>query len=97
MQLKADSFSLLSRKIENSIMPLLRLQKGFRYGLTSVAPERSAATEDTHWDTKEDAETYHRTAYLDVMETLSEVVCAPPITSIFEVSNSAFDQADGVY
>ena len=89
MRLKADSYILLSRKIENTIMPLLRLQKGFHHGITSVAPERSTATGDTHWDTKEDAEAYHLTGYLEVVKTLSEVVSAAPTTSIFEVSAAA--------
>jgi hypothetical protein len=92
MQLKADSFILLSRKIENTIMPFLRSQKGFRQGVTSIAPERSTATEDTYWNTKEEAETYHRTGYLEVMKTLSEVVIAEPVTSIFERANSAYKE-----
>ena len=88
MQLKAESFILLSRKIENTIMPLLRLQTGFQDGVTSVAPERSTATEDTHWDTREAAEAYHSTGYLEVMKTLSEVIINAPVTSIFEVFDS---------
>src|SRR6476620_10278937 len=92
MQLKADSFTLLSRKIENTIMPLLRLQKGFQDGVTSVAPERSTATEDTHWSTKEDADAYQLDGYLKVMKSLSEVVSAPPVISIFESPNPVFDQ-----
>ncbi len=47
MQLQADSFILLSQKVKNTIMPLLRLQEGFRDGVTTIAPERSVATEDT--------------------------------------------------
>jgi hypothetical protein len=84
MQLKDNTFILLSRKIEDTIMPFLRAQKGFRNGVTSVAPERSTATEDTHWNTKEDADAYNRTGYLEVMKSLLEVVSAPPTTSIFE-------------
>ena len=84
MQLKAGSSNLLSRKIENTIMPFLRVQKGFRDGVTSIFPERSEATEDTHWNTKADAYAYDRTGYWEVMKTLSDVIDAPPITSIFE-------------
>jgi hypothetical protein len=89
MQLKADSFILLSRKIETTIMPLLRLQKGFNAGLTTIAPERSTAVEDTYWNTKEDAESYQLKGYLEVMKTLSEVVVTAPVTSIFEDLDSA--------
>jgi hypothetical protein len=98
MQLKADSFILLSGKIENTIMPLLRLQKGFHDEITLVTPEDSSATEDTHWNTKEDAFAYDRTGYWEVMKTLSDVITEAPITSIFEVPESAFDQkADRIY
>lgn len=85
MQLRADSFILLSQKIDNTIMPLLRLQKGFNNGVTSVMPERSSATEDTFWNTKEDAEEYQRSGYLKVLETLAEVVSATPSSVISEV------------
>jgi hypothetical protein len=84
MQLQDDSFILLSRKIKDTIMPLLRLQKGFRDGVTSIVPERSTATEDTRWNTREDAEAYQQKGYLEVSKALSEVVIAEPITSIFE-------------
>lgn len=86
MQLQADSFILLSHKIKDTIMPLLRLQKGFCDGVTTIVPERSIATEDTRWNTREDAEAYQRTGYLEVMKALSEVVITEPTTSIFEHS-----------
>ncbi len=89
MQLKKDSFTLLSRRIEDTIMPFLRDQKGFRHGVTSVIPERSLATEDTHWNTKEDADAYDRTGYREVMKSLLDVVSAPPVTSIFEGADPA--------
>ena len=89
MQLKDNTFILLSRKIEDTIMPFLRSQKGFRNGVTSVSPERSSATEDTHWNTKEDADAYDRTGYLEVMKSLLDVVSAPPVTSIFEGADPA--------
>jgi len=87
MQLRPDSFIQLSREIENTIMPFLRLQKGFQHGVTSVAPERSTATEDTYWDTREAAEAYNLTGYREVEKTLSAVVLSAPHASIFEVPN----------
>ena len=88
MQLKADSFILLSRKIEDTIMPFLRVQKGFCKAVTNVAPERSLAIEETHWNTKQEAEDYHRAGYLEVMKALSEVIIAEPTATIFEDVNS---------
>ena len=97
IQLKNNSFILFSRKIDNKIMPLLRLQKGFQNGTTSVFPERSTAIEDTHWNTREDAEAYNQEGYLEVVDILSEVFAAAPVTSIFEDTASTLDQADGIY
>ncbi len=65
-------------------MPLLRLQEGFRDGVTTIAPERSVATEDTLWNTREDAEAYERAGYLEVIESLSACLESRPVTSIFE-------------
>lgn len=84
MQLLADSFISLSREIENTVMPFLRLQKGFCDGVTTVAPERSTAIGETRWNTREDAEAYQRTGYLEVIKTLSGLVVENPVTSIFE-------------
>lgn len=85
MSLKDDSDRQLSDKINKSIMPLLKQQKGFINGVTLVSPERSIAIEDTHWETKEDVEAYQRTSYLEVFAMLSAFVRGTPKDSIFEV------------
>ena len=59
MSLRAHSYVPLSRRIESTIMPLLRLQKGFMRGVIIIVSERSTATEDTYWNTKEEAKTYN--------------------------------------
>ena len=93
IQLNPHSFTALSRKIQNEIMPALRLQKGFCSGVTSIDPQWLSATEDTSWETKEDAEAYQRTGYVDILKILSEVVAAEPTTSIFEAPDPAFNQS----
>lgn len=86
IELKPDSFTALSRKIQSKIMPTLRLQQGFCDGVTVIAPERSTATENTRWETKADAEAYQKTGYLEVFKVLSSVAIAAPTSSIFEVA-----------
>ncbi len=86
IELKPDSFTALSRKIQSEIMPALRLQQGFCDGVTIIAPERSTATEDTRWKTKADAEAYQQTGYPEVFKVLSSVAKTAPATSIFEVA-----------
>lgn len=85
ISLKPDSFIELSRKIETEIMPALRLQKGFCGGTTVVMPERSSATGETRWETREDAEAYQRNGFADVLKMLSSVAETTPTASIFEL------------
>jgi hypothetical protein len=84
IQLKPFSFTSLSQKIQDLIMPLLRLQTGFCSGVTSIDTSWSTATEDTYWKTKQDAEAYELNGYLKVKKIISEVAVSDPETSIFE-------------
>jgi len=90
MNIKADSASELARVTESEIIPLLRKQQGFRGEITSISAERLQAASDSYWDTKEDAETYHRTGYQESLKSLLNVVVGLPMVGIFEVSNSTF-------
>lgn len=83
IQLRPDTFTELSRKIESEIMPAVRRQKGFCSGVTSIDTQWLTATEDTRWETKEDAEAYHRNGYPEVLKSLMSVAQTAPITSIF--------------
>ena len=91
-KLKANSAAQFTRAIENDIIPLLRQQKGFRDEITLVAPERAEALSITFWETKEDAEAYHRTKYPEVLKTLSTVVEGTPKVETFEVITSTIHQ-----
>ena len=92
MRLKRNAAPELAHVIETVIMPLLRKQKGFRDQFTLVAPDRAAAVTTTFWDTKEDAETYNRTMYPEVLRLLAEVVEKNPLVETFEVAHSTFHQ-----
>lgn len=84
IQLIPGSTTELSRKIQKEIMPFLKLQKGFCSGVTSIDSNWDKATEDTYWQTREDAESYQQTAYQEVLKVLSGVVKTTPTNSIFE-------------
>ena len=92
LQLKPNSYIELSQKIKDKIMPALRLHTGFCDGVTSIDTFWMTATEDTRWKTREDAEAYERIGYPETLKTLSEIIDAEPVTSIFEVSDDGFDQ-----
>ena len=92
LKLKTDSASELTRIGDAEILPILRKQKGFRDETTLIAPERLEAIANSFWDTKADAEAYDRTAYADVLKTLSNVIDGTPTVKTFEFANSTFRQ-----
>ena len=93
MKLKANAVVKLPRIIENEVLPLLRKQKGLCDEISFVSPERSAAVSISLWDTKEDAEAYHRTGYPEVLKALSEVLEGMPTVATFETVTSTFHKA----
>ena len=90
MNLKADAVPELSRVTEIEIIPLLRKQKGFCGEITSITADRFVASSDSYWETKEDAEAYHRTGYQESLKSLLNVVAGLPMAGTFEVTNSTF-------
>jgi heme-degrading monooxygenase HmoA len=92
MKLKADSVSEFTRTLENEVIPVLRKQKGFRDEITLVAAERNEVVAISFWDRKEDAESYNREKYPEILKTLSKVVEGTPRVESFEVANSTSHQ-----
>jgi len=93
LKFKTNSATELSRIAEAEILPILRKQKGFRDETTFISPERLEAIANSFWDTKADAEAYDRTAYAEVLKTLSNVIDGTPTVKTFEFANSTFHQA----
>ena len=92
IKLKADSAKEFTRMLENEVIPMLRKQKGFKDEITLVAPERNEAVAISFWDKKEDAESYNREKYPEILKTLSKVVEGTPRVESFEVANSTSHQ-----
>jgi hypothetical protein len=92
LKLKGNSATELNRITEAQILPILRKQKGFRDETIFIAPERSEAIVNSFWDTKTDAEAYDRTAYAEVLKTLSNVIDGTPTVKTFDFANSTFHQ-----
>ena len=88
MKLKTNSVQEFTRTLENEIIPVLRKQKGFKDEITLVAQERNEAVAISFWDKKEDAESYNREKYPEILKTLSKVVEGTPRVESFEVANS---------
>ena len=90
MHLKADSQTKFTEKLEKVIIPLLRLQSGFKDEIALLVSGGRKAVAISLWDHKEDAETYNREKYPEVLKTMGEVIEGTPAVETFEVSNSTW-------
>jgi hypothetical protein len=90
MHLKANRAGEFTRTLEKDVLPLLRKQTGFKDEISFVDAGRSEAVAISLWDRKEDAETYGRETYPQVLKSLTSVVEGTPKVEGFEVSNSTF-------
>jgi heme-degrading monooxygenase HmoA len=88
IKLKANGAPEFKVLIENEIIPLLKKQSGFRDEITLIAPERSEAVTITFWETKENAESYNRAGYPEILKIIKNVVEGTPKVKMFDLSNS---------
>jgi len=79
----------LSATINDKVLPILKRQKGFVDEMVFVSDkEDNRVLGLSFWNTKEDAEQYHRTEYPKVQETLRSLLDAEPVIRTFEVHTS---------
>jgi len=90
LHLKANSGAAFTQTLEKDILPLLRKQNGFKDEISFVANDRSEAVAISLWEAKENAETYSRDVYPQVLKTLEKCVDGTPKVESYEVSNSTF-------
>ena len=79
-----------SRLLDQNVLPLLRKQKGFQDEISLVAADGAGAVGISMWDLQENAETYARSTYADVLKTLEPVVEGTPLVQMYGVSSSTF-------
>jgi hypothetical protein len=90
IRLKSNTVAEFTRLIEHEALPLLRKQKGFQDDLTFVVPGGGEAVAISLWDERKNADSYGRTAYMEVLKALGKVVEGTPEVRTFEVCNSTF-------
>ena len=79
----------LSATINDKVLPILKKQKGFVDEMVLVSDrEDTRVLALSFWNTREDAEQYHRTDYLKVQETVRPLLDAEPVIRTFEVHTS---------
>ena len=90
IRLKPNSVAEFTRLMENETLPLLRKQKGFKDEITLVVLGGTEAVAISLWDQKENADSYSRDAYPELLKTLGKVDEGTPQVQTYEVANSTF-------
>lgn len=79
----------LCNTIEEKILPILKKQAGFvdeTVLVSDAEPNRILGL--SFWDSKEDAQRYHREQYPLVQETMKHLLEAEPVIRTFDVESS---------
>jgi quinol monooxygenase YgiN len=86
---KSEKAKELSNTINDKVLPILKKQTGFvdeTVLVSDVEPNRVLAI--SFWNTKEDAERYHREQYPAIHEMIRPLLDAEPVVRTFNVDSS---------
>ncbi len=79
----------LSATINDKVLSILKKQKGFVDEMVFVSDkEDNRVLALSFWNTREDAEQYHRTEYSKVQEAIRPLLDAEPVIRTFDVHTS---------
>ena len=83
----------LCTTIEEKVVPILKKQTGFVDETVLVSDaEANRIVGISLWNSKEDAERYHREQYPQIHETLKHLLETEPVIRTFEVQSSTTHQ-----
>ena len=87
---KPGRFDVLSKRLEDEVIPLLKKQKGFRDELSFFDEDKYEAIAMSFWDSKKDADTYDREVYPKIYQKMEDAIEGTPSVREFEVANSTW-------
>jgi heme-degrading monooxygenase HmoA len=90
MQLKPNTHREFSALFDKEILPALRKQPGFKDELLFLDPGGPEVVAISLWDSKQNAETYNRATYPEMLKTLTKVTDGTPKVQTFQVAYSTF-------
>jgi len=90
MELKPNSVAEFTQLLEKDVIPTLRKQHGFKDEIAFVPTDGREAVAISLWEERENAETYNRATYPEVLKTLAKVIVGTPEVHTLEVTNSTF-------
>ena len=86
---KSGRVSELANTINDKVLPILKKQKGFVDETVLVSDkEDNRVVGLSFWNTKQDAEEYHRKEFQNVHELVRQHLDAEPVIRTFEVHSS---------
>ena len=85
---KKGNFDLLARKFEETVIPTLRKQPGFRDEISFYDADKGESVAMSFWDTEADERKYEKDLYPEILKTLSDTLEGTPQVRRFEVVNS---------
>ena len=95
--IKPNAIPELTQKFEKEVIPLLRKQQGFMDQITFVAPTEREAFAISLWDTKENADKFHRAIYPEVVKVLAKISERSPEIESYEVALSTFHKVGATH
>ena len=90
MQLKPNTQKEFTQTFEKEIIPTLKRQQGFQDEILFVVPDGTEVVAISLWDSQQNAETYNRATYPEVLKTLANLVQPTPKVQTFDVAYSTF-------
>ena len=95
INLKPNQREELTPVFEREILPLLQKQNGFTDEIALISPDNKNAIAISLWDRKEDADTYSRETYPQVLKSLAKMVEGTPEVRGYEVAFSTLHKTAG--
>lgn len=92
LRVKLEMFSVFTKVLEREIVPLLRRQKGFRDEIVLASPGSRDVLVLSFWETSEDADAYHNSAYRDALTALAGIIEAGPRIGTPDVLHTTLDE-----
>jgi len=90
LQLKPNSNAAFSELFDKEILPTLQKQPGFRDTMLFIDPGGPDVVALSLWESKENAETYDRATYPELLKTLAKVTDGTPKVRTFQLAYSGF-------
>jgi heme-degrading monooxygenase HmoA len=90
LNLKPNQREELNQTFEREILPLLQKQNGFTDEIVFVSPDGKQVMAISLWESKENADTYNRETYPQVLKSLERSVEGTPVVRGYEVAVSTF-------